>query len=70
MIVINPKKEGPVAGTISGRFDGGYLVQTTGGRTIRAESAETWIIGTPVTVLAGQIMGRAGRPQSEKIYEV
>jgi len=70
MIAINPKPEGVVSGTITGRFAGGYLVQTTGGRTVRASSPETWIIGTPVTVLAGQIIGKAGRLQPSKIYEV
>jgi len=70
VIVLNPKPEGPQTGTVIGRFAGGYLVRTASGRTIRAESPETWIISTPVTVLAGQIIGRSGRPQPSKIYEV
>jgi hypothetical protein len=70
MIVINPQSERPVAGTVTGRFPGGYLVRTAGGRSIRAASTETWIIGTQVTVLAGQIIGQSGRAQPSKIYEV
>lgn len=70
MILFDRLPEGPQAGIVIGRFDGGYLVRTGSGRTLRATAHDTWIIGTPVTVLAGQILGRAGRPQPSKIYEV
>jgi hypothetical protein len=70
MISMQPTQEQATTGVIAGRDGAVYLVATASGRTFRAVSAETWIIGTPVTVLAGMILGRSGRPKPSTVYEV
>jgi hypothetical protein len=60
----------PITGTITGRNGSSYRITTAAGRVLTAQSAETYTIGDPVVVIAGQIIGRAGRPQPSKIYEV
>lgn len=70
MIGLVPKQEGPINGVIYGRDGNGYMVRTGSGRTIRAASGDVWMVGTPVVVLSGQIIGRGGWLPPEKIYEV
>lgn len=70
MIVINPKKSQPVTGEVIGRIGSQYRVQTGSGKVILATSSTSWAIGSGVTVLAGEIVGPAGRPQPSKIYQV
>lgn len=60
----------PITGTITGRDGLTYRLTTASGRVLTAQSSATYTIGDPVVVLAGQIIGRAGRPQPSKIYEV
>ena len=69
MITTTPPPQA-TTGTVVGRTGTTYQVRTGAGRTITAESATLYAIGDPVTVLAGQIIGRAGRPQPSIIYEV
>ncbi|MGD9948919.1 MAG: hypothetical protein AB7U29_10625 [Desulfobulbus sp.] len=70
MIVINPKQEQPVSGTVIGRAGTLYRVRTGSGKVITATSSSTWAIGSGVTVLAGEIVGKAGRMMPTKIYRV
>ena len=70
MIVINPQKAQPMTGEVVGRIGSQYRVQTGSGKVITATSATAWPIGAGVTVLAGEIVGPAGRSQPSKIYPV
>lgn len=57
-------------GRVSAIGQGWYLVATDSGRSVRAESVTAWRIGDRVTVINGQIVGRAGARPVTKIYEV
>lgn len=71
MITIGKQsKEQPVSGIVTGRDGITYRVSTAAARVLTAQSTATYAIGDPVVVLAGQIIGRSGRPQPSKIYEV
>lgn len=70
MSILKQQPVQPITGTITGRSGATYRITTPSGRVLTAKSAETYTIGDPVVVLAGQILGRAGRPQPSKIYEV
>lgn len=59
-----------ITATVTGRSGTTYRLTTASGRVLSAQSAETYTIGDPVVVLSGQIIGRAGRQQPSKIYEV
>jgi hypothetical protein len=49
---------------------GVYLIRDDAGKSHRARSAETWRRGDRVTVLDGQIIGRAGVAGITRTYEV
>lgn len=70
MIVINPRKEQPVSGTVIGRTGTTHRVRTRSGKVIAATSPTTWAVGAAVTVLAGEILGAAGRHRPSKVYQV
>lgn len=58
------------AGTIVGRDGAIYLVATGSGATKQAWSDSDWPMTAQVMVVAGVIVGRAGKPQPSRIYEV
>jgi hypothetical protein len=64
-----PKQEA-AGGIVTGRTGSVYQVTTASGRIVRAESAEPWAVGTPVIVVGGQIVGRAGLVRPSRVYEV
>jgi len=71
MIVLNEQATGlATVGRVSAIGQGWYLVATDSGRSVRAESVTAWRIGDRVTVINGQIVGRAGARILTKIYEV
>jgi hypothetical protein len=71
MITIGkPQQPKATAATIVAVDTGGYRVQDDAGRITRAASVTVWPVGARVMVLAGQIIGRAGRAAVRKIYEV
>jgi len=70
MIVINPKNEQPVSGTVISSSGATYRVRTGSGRILTATATATWTVGTSVTVLGGVIIGAAGRQKTAKIYQV
>lgn len=71
MITIGKQQQTqPITGTVTGRDGATYRITTGSGRVLTTQSTATYTIGDPVVVLAGQIIGRAGRPQPSKIYEV
>jgi hypothetical protein len=69
-VITRSQSTQPITATITGRSGATYRLTTASGRVLSAQSTETYTIGDPVVVLAGQIIGRAGRPQPSKIYEV
>jgi hypothetical protein len=66
----NETRTAPVSGIVTGRNGVLYTITTASGRVLGAQSTAVYTIGDPVVVLAGQILGRSGRPQPSKIYEV
>lgn len=71
IVEINPRpRQDAVSGIVTGRAGNVYLVTTASGRVVRAEAADTWIVGAPVTVIGGQIVSSAGRQPPTRIYEV
>lgn len=60
----------PITGTVISRSGATYQVRTAGGRVITAASAASWAVGIEVVVLAGQIIGAAGRAKTATVYEV
>jgi len=49
---------------------GFWLVADSMGRPFRVASGEQWRPGDTVAVIGGQIVGRAGKKNNPKIYEV
>ena len=58
------------SGTIVGREGMTYLVATGSGKTQRAWSDIDWPLSSQVMVSAGVIVGRTGKPQPSKVYNV
>ena len=71
MIVINPKQQQAVSGTIISKKDGGvYRIETRSGKIIQATASLAWSVGATVTVLSGEIIGSAGRVKNSNVYQV
>lgn len=70
MIAIKQLQPAATTGTVITRSGNVYRVRTGSGRIVVAESAEVWAVGATVTILSGQIVGRAGSMPTTKIYEV
>jgi len=70
MIVINPKQQQAVSGTIISKKDGVYRIETRSGKIIQATASLAWSVGATVTVLSGEIIGSAGRVKNSNVYQV
>lgn len=71
MILINAQPaQAPTVATVTTIGSGWVTVQDDAGRTLRAESNDTWRIGDRVVILAGRVLGPAGNRRSTRTYEV
>ena len=71
MIIVNAQPaQAPLVATVTAIGSGLVTVQDDAGRTLRAESNDTWRIGDRVAILAGRILGPAGNRRPTRTYEV
>lgn len=70
MIVINPKKQQSLSGTVIGKTGTSYRVRTASGNVLTATSSKPWAIGSGVTVLSGEIIGGGCLLRMRKTFQV
>lgn len=70
MILLERPAAFTMVGTVIEVHLGWCLVRTDGYRSVKAETAMIWRVGDRVTVVEGQITGRAGGRPPSKVYEV